>query len=83
MENYYCKLCGQKFSSARTLTSMSCNRHPDGVCKGKHQLYEGGEKNEYVCKLCGRKFSSLRTLTSMSCNRHPDGVCKGKHRPAL
>jgi DNA-directed RNA polymerase subunit RPC12/RpoP len=83
MENYYCKLCGQKFSSVRTLTSNSCVRHPDGVCKGKHQLYEGAEKKEYACKLCGQKFSSLRTLTSNSCKRHPDGAFKGKHSPAM
>ena len=83
MENYYCKLCGQKFSSVRTLTSMSCPRHPDGPSKGKHQIYEGGAKDEYLCKYCGNKSRSLSTLTSMSCPRHPDGPHKGKHSPAL
>lgn len=83
MANYYCKYCGRKFSSIRSLTSESCARHPDGSNKGKHVLYEGSEKSEYFCTYCGRKFSSLRSLTSETCSRHPDGRSKGRHNPAL
>ena len=83
MADCYCKYCGKSFSSVRSLTSDTCSRHPDGVYKGKHVLYEGDEKSEYLCKYCGRKFSSLRSLTSETCSRHPDGNGKGKHSPAL
>ena len=83
MANYYCKNCGRKFSNVRTLTSLSCPRHPDGPSKGKHELYEGDEKSTYTCKYCGKTFSSIAVLTSLSCPRHPDGPSKGKHSPAL
>lgn len=83
MANYYCKNCGQKFSSVQSLTGGTCPRHPDGAHKGKHQLYEGNEKSQYVCKYCGQKFSSIASLTGGTCPRHPDGAHKGKHSPAL
>ncbi len=79
MANCYCKNCGMKYSSVQALTTGACNRHPDG--RGKHQLYEGSEKQQYVCKYCGMKYSSLQALTAGNCNRHPDG--RGKHSPAL
>ena len=82
-ENYYCEYCGQKYSDVRSLTASSCPRHPDGAGKGKHKLYEGGEKSQYTCKYCGQKYSNLRDLTANSCQRHPDGAGKGKHAPAL
>ena len=82
-ENYYCEYCGQKYSDVRSLTASSCPRHPDGASKGKHKLYEGGEKSQYTCKYCGQKYSNLRDLTASSCPRHPDGASKGKHAPAL
>jgi hypothetical protein len=83
MSNYYCKNCGHKSSSIATLISGTCTRHPSGANKGKHVLYEGGEKSQYTCKNCGQKSSSLSTLTSGTCSRHPDGANKGKHQPAL
>lgn len=83
MANYYCKYCGQKFSSVNSLTSHSCPRHPNGMFKGKHELYEGSEKSKYTCKYCGQSFSSISSMTSHSCPRHPDGTFKGKHSPAL
>jgi len=83
MANYYCKNCGRKFSDVRTLTAGSCPRHPEGNCKGKHQLYEGSEKSSYMCKYCGRSFHDIATLTAGSCPRHPEGNCKGRHSPAL
>ena len=83
MANFYCEYCGQKYSSVSSLTASSCNRHPNGRCKGKHKLYEGSEKSQDVCKYCGQKYSSLSSLTASSCNRHPNGRCKGKHAPAL
>ena len=82
-EKFYCVYCGAEFSSVRSLTSCSCSRHPDGVNKGKHQLYEGVAKSQYTCKYCGVKFSNLRSLTACSCARHPNGANKGKHSPAL
>ena len=79
MANYYCEYCGAKYSSVSALTANNCIRHPDG--KGKHKLYEGGEKSQYVCKYCGTKYSSLSALTANNCIRHPNG--RGKHSPAL
>ena len=83
MANYYCEYCGQKFPDVRNLTSSTCPRHPDGSGKGKHKLYEGGEKSQYICKYCGQKFPDVRNLTSSTCPKHPDGSGKGKHAPAL
>ncbi len=82
-EKFYCKYCGTSFSNVRTLTAASCFRHPDGPNKGKHALYEGGEKDQYTCKYCGTRFRTLSSLTAASCFRHPDGPNKGKHSPAL
>ena len=83
MPNFYCEYCGKKFPSIPSLTGASCPKHPAGFCKGKHKLYEGGEKSQYFCKYCGAKFNSLQQLTGSSCPRHPDGFSKGKHAPAL
>lgn len=83
MANFYCKNCGYKSTSAISLTSGTCLRHPAGANKGKHALYEGSEKSKYTCKNCGRDFSTLSSLTSGTCLRHPDGANKGKHQPAL
>ncbi|MCQ2272978.1 MAG: hypothetical protein MJZ72_09395 [Bacteroidales bacterium] len=83
MEKYYCEYCGTSFSSVRALTASSCFRHPDGPGKGKHKLYQGGEKSEYTCKYCGTKYRDLRAMTAGSCFRHPNGPGKGKHSPAL
>jgi len=83
MSNYYCKYCGYKASSVSSLTINSSPRHPSGPNKGKHALYEGGEKSQYTCKNCGAKSSSLSSLTISSCPRHSDGGNKGKHEPAL
>lgn len=83
MANYYCEYCGQSFSSVAALTIGSCAFHPNGMYKGKHKLYEGGEKSSYCCKYCGQQFSSLKALTMGACGRHPNGMYKGKHAPAL
>lgn len=83
MANYYCEYCGQRFTSVSSLTAVHCVRHPDGPNKGKHKLYEGGEKSQYVCKYCGQKFSNLSSLTAIHCVRHPNGPNKGRHAPAL
>ena len=76
---YYCEYCGASFNSVSSLTGNNCSRHPDG--RGKHKLYEGGEKSQYTCKYCGAKFNSLSSLVGNNCSRHPDG--RGKHAPAL
>ena len=83
MANFYCEYCGQKYSSVSSLTANSCPKHPDGSYKGKHKLYEGGEKSQYTCKYCGQNYPSIQALTSVSCARHPSGSYKGKHAPAL
>ena len=83
MSNFYCEYCGEAFSNPRNLTIQNCMRHPNGTLKGKHKLYEGGEKSQYFCKYCGQKYSDLRSLTSSNCTRHPNGAGKGKHSPAL
>jgi DNA-directed RNA polymerase subunit RPC12/RpoP len=81
--NYYCKYCGSSFSSVSALTANTCQRHPSGAGKGKHALYEGGEKKQFTCKFCGSNFSSLSALTANTCQRHPNGSGKGRHEAAL
>ena len=83
MAKFYCKYCGNSYSTLTALTACSCPRHPDGPGRGKHALYEGDEKDRYVCKYCGNSYSTLTALTACSCPRHPDGPGKGKHSPAL
>ena len=83
MAKVYCKYCGNAFSSVQSLTSTTCPRHPDGVGKGRHALYEGDEAPEYTCKYCGKRASTIASLTSTTCPRHPDGNGKGRHSPAL
>ena len=75
----YCKYCGTSASNARTLLNGWCSKHPAGQNKGKHALYEGGERKEYFCIYCGQKFHTLSSLLSAWCNKHPDGQNKGKH----
>ena len=82
-EKFYCEYCGQSFPSVSSLTNGSCIRHPKGNNKGRHKLYEGGEKSQYTCKYCGQNYSNIASLTSNNCARHPDGSYKGKHAPAL
>jgi len=81
MANYYCEYCGYRTSNVAGLTIASCPRHPNG--KGKHKLYQGGEKSSYTCKYCGRNAPTLGALTIANCPRHPNGMGKGKHAPAL
>ena len=83
MAKVYCKYCGNAFSSVQSLTSTTCPRHPDGVGKGRHALYEGDEAPEYTCKYCGKRASTIASLTSQMCPRHPDGNGKGRHSPSL
>ena len=82
-QNFYCEYCGTKYSSISSLTSGYCLKHPNGPNKGKHKLYEGGEKSEYFCKYCGAKNKSLQSLVNSYCLKHPNGPNKGKHSPAL
>ena len=83
MANYYCEYCGYKSSSVIGLTAGHCMRNSEGGNKGKHKLYEGGEKSKYTCKYCGYQSSNLMGLTAGHCMRHPSGANKGKHAPAL
>lgn len=83
MAKFYCKYCGNSFSDVRTLTAFMCPHHPNGPGKGKHVLYQGGEKEEYTCEYCGQRFRNFHTLVSFTCPRHPNGPGKGKHSPAL
>lgn len=75
-EKFYCKWCGQSYSSVSSLTSGSCSRNPEGK---RHELYEGSEKTQYTCKYCGQKYSSISSLTSGSCSKSPHK----KHHPAM
>jgi len=50
MAKFYCEYCGNSASSVSILAGGWCGRHPDGCNKGKHKLYEGGEKPKYTCK---------------------------------
>lgn len=83
VQHYYCKCCGHKTMSVNSLTASLCQRHPDGPAKGRHALYEGGEKTSYVCKCCGLKSTSIASFASSKCQRRPAGPAKGRHEPAL
>lgn len=83
VQHFYCKYCGHKTTSVNSLTASLCQRHPNGPGKGRHALYEGGEKASYTCKYCGLKSTSIASLTSSKCQRHPNGPAKGRHEPAL
>jgi redox-regulated HSP33 family molecular chaperone len=67
--NYYCKWCGNKYSSVSSLTAGTCLRNHNGK---KHELYEGSEKSQYICKWCGNKYSSISNLTAGTCSRNPN-----------
>ena len=83
MAKCYCKFCGRDFNSVSDLTARLCPRHPSGTNKGKHELYEGSEKDSYTCKYCGKTSFSISRLTEGLCPNHPNGRCKGNHSPAL
>lgn len=34
--DYYCRYCGQRYSSINSLTAGKCSRHPLGAYKGRH-----------------------------------------------
>ena len=44
-----CKYCGQTRQSVQALVSAVCPRHPAGVNKGKHVLFEGVATNKFTC----------------------------------
>lgn len=75
MAEFYCKCCGEKYSSVSSLASGHCSRNPNG---GHHVPYEGGEKSKYTCKYCGSQYQTLSSLTSGYCSKSPTG----KHFPA-
>ena len=79
----YCEYCGHRFPDVRSLTSGTCVRHPNGVNRGRHKLYEGSEKQEYTCKYCGKKFPSILVMVGGQCVNHPKGSNRGSHAPAL
>ena len=75
-DKFYCKWCGQDYSSVMSLTHVSCSHNPDGK---QHELYEGCEKPEYTCKYCGLIYKSLVSLTLGNCKKSPHN----KHHPAM
>ncbi|MBD5407301.1 MAG: hypothetical protein HDR51_03800 [Treponema sp.] len=76
-EKYYCKWCGDCYSSIQALTRGSCNRNSGGRY---HEPYEGNEKAKYCCKWCGSSYSSIQALTRGSCNKNSSGRY---HEPEL
>ena len=48
MAKYYCKWCGQHYSSIQNMSVLKCTKNPDG--SKRHELYEGSEKSKYKCK---------------------------------
>jgi hypothetical protein len=67
------------YPNVQSLTNAFCTRNP--TPNGRHELYEGSEKQEYICKYCGMKYRDLKALTNSTCLRHP--VKGRKHEPAL
>lgn len=82
-QNFYCEYCGKRYPSVQQLTNGLCPRHPDGSNRGKHKLYEGGEKKKYTCKHCGKEYPTIAAMVIGPCPRHPMGSNHGKHAPAL
>lgn len=80
-QRYYCKYCGQSFSSLENLQTKDCPRHPDGFHEGKHCLYKGTQKKEYSCKYCNATAESIPALTVKLCSKHPKGFLSGQHEP--
>lgn len=76
---YYCQYCGKDYKDVFTLTRCKCPRHPDGVFKGNHALYEAEEKPVYTCKLCGHKEKTIKALVMKKCPRSTLGTFKGNH----
>ena len=83
MANFYCEYCGYKYPTVQSLVAQLCIRHPAGINKGRHKLYEGSEKSQYTCKFCGKTFRDIQSMVAQKCMRHPDGINKGHHAPAL
>lgn len=83
MSKVNCEYCGEEKSTIQILTSNNCGKHPDGLYKGKHKLYEGFKKSKYDCKYCGEQKATLKILTANKCAKHPKGLYKGNHSPAL
>jgi len=79
---YACKYCGMEYSTVRDLTANQCPNHPLGKRGHRHELYEGGVKQQYTCKYCGMVYRSLLDLTRNRCQRHPEGTGRC-HEPAL
>jgi len=78
---FFCKYCGMEYGNVRDLTNNQCQNHPLGKRGFRHELYEGGVKQQYTCKNCGMTFRSLRDLTRNLCRRNSSGnKC---HEPAL
>lgn len=69
---FYCKKCGQEYSSLSSLTSAWCSRGSNEHCVP----YEGHEHGSYHCKKCGQEYSSLRSLTNAWCSRCSNEHCK-------
>lgn len=44
MQTYYCENCVSKSNSVVSLIEKSCDRHPLGIRRGRHVLYDGLEK---------------------------------------
>ena len=82
MEKFYCKYCGRDFNSISNMTARPCPNHPNGSNKGRHEPYEGDEKDVYYCKYCGRDFNSISNMTARPCPNHPNGSNKGRHEPS-
>ena len=67
----YCKLCGEKYSNARSLLSNRCPKNP--IPNGKHVLFEGDQEGPFLCVHCGEKYTSLRSLVTNRCMHNPNG----------
>ncbi len=68
-EKYYCKWCGDYYSSIKSLTVNRCRKNPSSEY---HEPYEGSEKPKYYCKWCGDYYSSIKSLTVNRCRKNPN-----------
>ncbi len=76
---FFCKFCGNEYSSIDSMTHSSCSKSP----YDRHIAYEGEIGKPYICEYCGKEAVSLACLSETSCSKN-DGrshsVYEGKKK---
>lgn len=75
---FLCRLCGARYSDAKTLLRNTCPRNHGG----KHVLFEGEAADKFICENCGITYSSLKDLTRNTCP-HRNGAAHVPYRGGI